>query len=68
MKITAEFIKDRNAEFQYFRDNKLWYKVGDFLFPVPVEDIGMATFNRDDKAIYFMRWIRKFNQEIENGK
>lgn len=33
-------------------------------FTVPVEDIGQATLMRQDKAITFMRWIRK---AIEGG-
>lgn len=30
-----------------------------FIFPVPISDIGNATFNRSDKGILFMRYIRK---------
>ena len=30
-----------------------------FEFPVPIEDIGNSTLNCDEKAITFMRWIRK---------
>lgn len=30
-----------------------------YLFPIPVEDIGNATLLSEDKAITFMRWIRK---------
>lgn len=30
-----------------------------YLFPVPVEDIGTATMLAEDKALFFMRWIRK---------
>jgi hypothetical protein len=34
-------------------------KIPDYLFLVPIEDIGTATMLRNDKAITFMRWIRK---------
>lgn len=35
-----------------------------FLFSIPLEDTGSATFSNEDRAIYFMRWIRK---ALENG-
>jgi hypothetical protein len=52
-------VKDNTVNFEYYRDGALWYKVNDFFFPVPIEDIGNATFNASDKAILFMRYIRK---------
>lgn len=58
-----EHIKG-SVEFQYYRDSSLWYKTeSDLLFPVPIEDIGNATFSRTDKAILFMRYIRKYLNE-----
>src|SRR4051812_32839132 len=30
-----------------------------YQFPVPIEDIGESSLNASDKAILFMRWIRK---------
>lgn len=56
-----------DVEFEYFRDNKLWYRttVGNFLFPVPVEDIGSATFPRTERGLYMMRYIRKYLSEME---
>jgi len=35
-----------------------------YQFTVPIEDIGTATLLAEDKAITFMRWIRK---AIEDG-
>ena len=29
------------------------------VFPVPVADVGDATIEATEKAIYFMRWIRQ---------
>lgn len=50
--------------FQYYRSSELWYVTeNNFMFPVPVEDIGDATFLNRDRAMMFMRWIRK---HIEN--
>jgi len=46
--------------FQYYRDGNLWYKTDSgFSFPVPVDDTGSATFSALDKALLFMRYIRK---------
>jgi len=61
-----DMVNKQNAHFQYFRDNELWYKTdGDFLFPVHTAEVGTATFKRTDKAIFFMRWIRKYKEELE---
>lgn len=30
-----------------------------YQFPVPLEDVGTATLLNEDKAILYMRWIRK---------
>lgn len=55
-----EMVKDKRVTFEYFRDNSLWYKTEDgFLFPVPIADVGNATFLKEDKALLYMRWIRK---------
>ena len=53
--------------FTYYRDGALWYKTefGE-LFPVPVDDIGTATFNSIEKALLLMRYMRKWNEK--NGK
>lgn len=57
------------AHFQYFREKELWYKTDSgFLFPVPVSDTQSAVFNRDDKAILFMRWIRKWYATLDADK
>lgn len=63
-----ELVKDQQVHFQYYRDNELWYKTDNgFLFPVPIskKEIGTATFSRDDKAILFMRYIRKYKDEMD---
>jgi hypothetical protein len=58
------------VHFQFYRAGHFFYAVEDFYsselyeFPVPMDDIGNATLNRTDKAITFMRWIRK---AIEDG-
>jgi len=52
-----------DIHFRYFRDGALWYETcnGD-LFPVPVDDAGSSTFNREEKGMYLMRWMRKWNE------
>jgi len=48
------------VKFQFYRDNILYYKTeSGLIFPVPIEDVGNATFLNEDKGILFMRYIRK---------
>ena len=68
-----EMVSDgKTVTFQYYRAGELWYITEtDFLFPVPIDDIGTATFLAVDKAMLFMRYIRKqiklLEGETENG-
>jgi hypothetical protein len=53
----------QKVHFQYFRDDEFWYKTDKgLLFPVALREVqaGKATFLAEDKALYFMRWIRKY--------
>jgi hypothetical protein len=64
-----ELVKDQTVHFQFYRQNELWYKTSNgFEFPVPVSDTGDGVFNDSDKAILFMRYIRKHLDNIEQGK
>lgn len=55
-----EHIKG-NAYFQYYRDGDLWYMTDSgFKFPVPISDIGNACFNKTEKALLLMRYMRKY--------
>ena len=64
--IKRAVIDNRLVTFKYYRDGSLWYETEfEELFPVPIEDIGNATFNRQEKAILLMRYMRKFNKELE---
>jgi hypothetical protein len=48
------------VKFLYYRKGELYYQCENgFIFPVPIDDTGDASFNSEDKAILFMRWIRK---------
>ena len=61
-----DFIKDNVVNFDHYQGGIFYYnvKVGDNLyqFPVPQKDIEATEFPTllaQDKAIYFMRYIRK---------
>jgi len=62
-KINIKESVQANVTFSHYNDGNLWYKTmtGD-LFPVPVSDIGAATFLAVDKGILFMRYMRKWNE------
>lgn len=61
-----EIVKDKVVRFQYYRDRELWYQTEDgFSFPIKAEDAGTGTFKAEDKAIFFMRWIRKHLDEMK---
>ena len=69
MKITAEMIKDKKVKFLYYVNGELWYTTEDgFKFPVPVADAGTAYFNAEDKAILFMRYMRKHMEMIDKAR
>lgn len=54
---------DKTVKFKYYRKDHLYYETEDgFIFPVPISDTGDAQFLAQDRAMLFMRYIRK---EIE---
>lgn len=58
----------KKVTFLFYRKNELWYSTEcGFEFPVPIEDTGDACFSNEDKALVFMRWIRKHIQRIQEG-
>lgn len=66
-----DFVFPNNlVQFDSYRAGVFYYKVRKihsedyYLFQVPLEDIGGATLLSKDKAITYMRWIRK---GIENN-
>lgn len=64
-----QMVKDKNVVFDFYRDGELWYKTEDgFSFPVPTNDVGKGIMKSVDKAIYYMRWIRKHLNSIEEGR
>ena len=69
MNSIKDMVKDgKRVRFTKYLDGNLYYKTeDDFEFPVPISDIGNATFLAEDKAILFMRYIRKQVELIEKG-
>jgi len=59
-------VKDKKVTFVRYRNNELIYKTEcGFEFPIHTSDTGNGVFKPEDKAITFMRWIRKQILEIE---
>ena len=65
-----DMVKDnKKVHFTFYRDRQLFYQTEcGFEFPVPIDDIGNATFLAEDKAILFMRYIRKHLDTIEKAR
>lgn len=58
-------IKNRKVHFSHYCGGELWYQTEDgFDFPVPIAETGNATFLAEDKAIFFMRYIRQQMQML----
>jgi len=55
---TVTFVRYRKGELIYVTECG-------FEFPVPISDTGDATFLSTDKAMMFMRYIRKQIAEVE---
>lgn len=73
-----DLVKNRYVEFAFYRSGFFYYNIlvilhpenhqelmkkEVFQFPIPIEDVGNASFNVRDKAITFMRWIRKAKED-----
>jgi hypothetical protein len=65
-----QIVKDNEVRFMRYRQGVAYYSVyvqaehAAYVFPVPLADIGDATLLDRDKAILFMRYIRK---ALEDG-
>jgi len=56
---------DKKVRFAYYRDREFWYQHEDgLLFPVALKDVddpaSKATLPAEEKAMLFMRWMRKY--------
>lgn len=57
-------VKGNSVEFDHFRNGVFYYFLVSngkrfFTFPVPLEDVKSTTLPATEKALTFMRWIRK---------
>lgn len=59
----------KTVKFVFYRDRALHYETEDgFVFPVPIDDAGSATFGAREKAILMMRYIRKHIDNLNRLK
>jgi hypothetical protein len=64
-----DIVKDNRVRFLRYPQGVMYYSVAapgassEHMFPVPLGDIGDATLHAEDKAIIFMRYIRKAIEE-----
>lgn len=69
MNLKEMVIDNKKVMFQFYRSGELWYKTETgFEFPVPISDIGDSVFLNEDKALLFMRYIRKHIAYLEKAK
>lgn len=60
-----EHIKGK-VTFEKYQKGELFYKTETGLvFPVPISDCGDAAFLKEDKAMLFMRYIRKHLENVQ---
>lgn len=58
----------KQVRFTRFQSGQLWYSTEcGFEFPVPVEEVGQTPYLAQDKALLFMRFIRKHIQHIQSA-
>jgi hypothetical protein len=69
MSIKDMVANGRKVRFVRYKENELWYVTEcGFEFPVPIADTGEATFLAEDKAMLFMRYIRKHLAMLEEAR
>jgi hypothetical protein len=67
----VDIIENKEVTFYFYRDEQFWYQTDDgFLFPIPLKDIinDKVTLLHKDNAILFMRWIKKYLDELKTNK
>lgn len=68
-----DLVKDDNiACFRELRGGNLWYEIEYgyhqiFEFPIPIEDTKGAVFMYEDKAVVFLKWIRRQLEVLESA-
>lgn len=60
---------NRTVTFSHYRDGELWYETAfGEIFPVPIDDVGNAVLTKEDKALLFMRYMRKWNAQVNDER
>lgn len=62
-----DLIKGKTAVFTEYHGGNLFYQVGSFRFPVPVDELHGASIKAEEKASVFMKWIKRANDQIEKS-
>jgi len=58
----------KKVRFLAYRQKELWYTTEcGFDFPVPIDDTGDGVFLNEDRAMLFMRYIRRHLTLIEQS-
>ena len=58
--------ENRKVHFKFYQSSELWYQTEfDEVFTVPISDTGTGIFQNEDKAILFMRYMRKWNESLK---
>lgn len=65
--VLKDMVKDnKKVHFVQCHEGNLWYDTDcGFRFAVPQEDTKGGTFLAEDKAIFFMRWIKPYIKQHE---
>jgi len=60
---------DKKVKFVFYRDKALHYETEDgFIFPVPIEEAGSATFRAEERAMLMMRYIRNHLKAMQTAR
>lgn len=69
LNVKEHVIDNQKVHFDFYRSGILYYKTEKgLLFEVPIKEAGDACFLKEDKAILFMRYIRKQLEANEQGR
>lgn len=69
MNIKEMVSSGKKVKFLFYKQKELWYETEcGFQFPVPIDDTGDGIFLVKDKAMLFMRYIRKHIQLLDVAK
>ena len=60
---------NQKVRFEFCRDAILFYRTEKgLLFEVPITDTRKGCFTAEDRAMLYMKWIRKQLEENEKGR